>query len=346
MYVRNASVLALLFSGFVYGDQVTLKNGDIVSGSVIRKDGDKLYLKSDLLGEVSMPWSAITSVKSDTPLHVVLPSGQGVNGPVTTQGTDLQVHAPQAMVSSPIGQVGAIRNAVEQQRYLRMQNPSWLDLWAGYADLGYALARGNARTTTLTTAFLATRVTKNDKTSVFFNQIHATATVNQINGTTADAARGGISYDHNITPRLFFNVTNTDEYDSFQNLNFRLVAGGGLGYHLIKTERTLLDILGGVDYTHENFSTGLSRNAFEVYGGNDLNYKLSGITSLTQAFRIFDAPSSGRYRMNFDIGADTVIHKWLSWQVTATDRYLSEPVFGRKKNDLLLTTGIRVTFAQ
>ncbi len=50
--------------------------------------------------------------------------------------------------------------------------------------------------------------------------------------------------------------------------------------------------------------------------------------------------------MNFDLGLATTLRKWLSWQVTGSDRYLSNPVFGRKKNDMILSTGFRVTFAK
>ena len=37
---------------------------------------------------------------------------------------------------------------------------------------------------------------------------------------------------------------------------------------------------------------------------------------------------------------------WLAWQLTLSDRYLSNPVPGTKKNDVLLTTGLRLTLAR
>jgi hypothetical protein len=38
--------------------------------------------------------------------------------------------------------------------------------------------------------------------------------------------------------------------------------------------------------------------------------------------------------------------KWLNWNLSFIDRYLSNPVSGRKNNDLLYTTGIGFTFAR
>ena len=327
-------------------DQVTLKNGDVVSGQIIKKDGDTLTLKSEFMGEVTMPWSAITAVKSNDPLYVKLPAGKEVSGKVTTEGSTVEVQTPSTTVSAPLAQVATLRNSAEQQRYEKLLAPNWLELWNGYFDLGFSLARGNSHTDTLTTAFAANRTTNTDKTTLFLNQIYSTGTIGGVTGPTADAVRGGISYDHNLTSRWFFNLQNTDEYDTFQNLDFRFVGGAGLGFHAVKTDRTILDLLAGGDYAHEAFSSGLVRNLGEVNVGDDFSHKLTGVTSITQSLRFFEAPTSGEYRLAFDAGAATTIHKWLSWQVTISDRYLSAPVFGRKANDILLTTGLRATFAR
>ena len=50
--------------------------------------------------------------------------------------------------------------------------------------------------------------------------------------------------------------------------------------------------------------------------------------------------------MNFDIGAAAQLTKWLTWSVSVSDRYLSNPVAGRKNNDLLYTTGLGFTLAR
>ena len=337
----------LSFLALLYADQVTLKNGDTITGSIVKKDGDKLTVKSEFLGEVSMPWAAVTAVRSDNPLYVVLPSGNQVSGKLSTAENNVRVEAPAGQQSAPITEISAIRDQTEQAKYERLQHPGLLDLWAGAFDLGLALARGNARTATFTTAFNAARPTRNDKTTVYYNQIYSSATVNGKSATTAEAVRGGLSYDHNLSSRLFFNVLNDYEYDRFQNLDLRFVAGGGLGYHALKSERTKLDLLGGGDFNHESFSNHVTRGSGEAFSGDNLSYKVSGLTSLTQSFRMFDNLSrTGEYRINFDLGTATTLRKWLTWQLTASDRFLSNPDFGRKRNDILLTTGVRVTFAR
>jgi hypothetical protein len=50
--------------------------------------------------------------------------------------------------------------------------------------------------------------------------------------------------------------------------------------------------------------------------------------------------------VNFDVGASTKISKWLTWNVSLSDRYLSNPAPGRKTNDVLYTTGLGIIFAR
>jgi hypothetical protein len=50
--------------------------------------------------------------------------------------------------------------------------------------------------------------------------------------------------------------------------------------------------------------------------------------------------------MNFDIAAVAAIKKWMSFQLAASDRYLSNPLPGHKTNDILFTTGLRFVFAK
>jgi putative salt-induced outer membrane protein YdiY len=143
------------------------------------------------------------------------------------------------------------------------------------------------------------------------------------------------------------NLFNDYEYDQFQNLDLRFVLGGGLGYNVIKNDRTKLDLLGGISYNREAFATPLTRNSAEFYWGDDYSQKIGANTSLTHSFRMFNNLSSlGEYRINFDLGIATSINKWLALQATASDRYLSNPVAGRVKNDILFTAGVRVNFSR
>ncbi len=53
-------------------------------------------------------------------------------------------------------------------------------------------------------------------------------------------------------------------------------------------------------------------------------------------------PSGFRYTFNTILS--TAINKWFGWQFSFNDNYLSNPPTGIKGNDLLLSTGLRLTF--
>jgi hypothetical protein len=52
----------------------------------------------------------------------------------------------------------------------------------------------------------------------------------------------------------------------------------------------------------------------------------------------------GEVRMIFDSSVAAKLSRWLSWQITLGDRFISNPAPGRQRNDILLTTGIRLIF--
>ncbi|MDX2150182.1 MAG: DUF481 domain-containing protein [Bryobacteraceae bacterium] len=340
---------ALLTAAF--GDQITLSNGDRVTGSVVKKDGATLVVKSALMGEVSIKWADVKSVKTDEPVNVVI-GDKTVQGKIETEGERLAVVGPSAREVAALAEVVAVRNDAEQKRYERYLNPPLSALWAGYFDIGLASTQGNARSTTWTTALLATRVTNADKMRVYANQVYARGVVNDVAAVTARAIRGGWGYDRGVGSRAFLNLFNDYEFDRFQNLDLRFVAGGGAGYTLLKGERGQLSLLGGASYNRENFSVPVSngssvRNSAEAYWGDELTFRMNSSASVRQAFRMFNnLTNRGEYRANFDLGLDTKLSKWLSWQGTFSNRYITNPAPGRRTNDVLISTGLRLSFAR
>jgi putative salt-induced outer membrane protein YdiY len=347
---RNVLLAAMIAPAILIADQVVLDNGDRVTGKVTKKDGDSVTIASDLMGPVTIKWAHVKSVATDAPVTVVLKDGKEVEGKLTTSGDQVEV----AGQTAPLPSVTTVRNAAEEARHKRFLHPPIYDLWAGYYDFGIADASGNSRALSITNSLNAARETSNDKISIYANQIYSKGLVGSTVGLTADALRGGWKYDRNVSKRMFLSVFDDYEKDKFQNLTFRGVFGGGAGFHAVKSDRAQLDLAGGFSLDHESYSVAIAppshsmtRNAGEVYWGDDFLYKINKASAFTQSFRMFNNVSdTGQYRMNFDIGTVTKIAKWFSWQITASDRYITNPAPGRKTNDLLISSGIRVTFSQ
>jgi putative salt-induced outer membrane protein YdiY len=335
-----------------FADQVGLKNGDRLSGTIVKSDGKTLVMKTEFAGDVSIQWDAVTAIDSSQALHLGLKDGQTVVGAVTTSDGKFSVATKDAgTVSTSKEAVATVRNDAEAKAYDaeidRLRNPHLTDFWSGMVDTGLSLTRGNSATLNYSLAAKAVRSTARDKITVYSTAIYAKDSTAGPSVTTAHAIRGGVRADINVSARTFVFGFTDFEYDQFQKLNLRNVIGGGFGYHVIKTERSTFDVFGGGSYNQEFFSTGLTRKTGEVLAGEEFDAKLSGRTTLSERFAFYPNLSNrGQYRFTFDTTAATKLKAWLSWQAGFSNRFLSDPVPGTKKNDLLLTTGVRFTFGK
>jgi putative salt-induced outer membrane protein len=357
-------VVLIVFLGVAsaaLADQITLKNGDHLTGTIVKSDGKTLVLHTEFAGDVTVQFAAITQITTDKPLHVALKDGQTVVGAITTSDGKLEVATKSGTpVEAPKENVVAIRNDADQLAYEKTIHPGLLQGWNGGANVGFSLTRGNSQTENLSLAFNAARATTKDKLSLYTNAVYGT---NQLAtpSTTANTEAGGIRYDRNINPRMFGFVGADFMSNALQGLNLRSVGSVGLGYHAIKSERTTLDFLMGGNFTDENYTetvtdttvTPPTTSTFKVVHnfagltlGEELTHKLGKSTVLAQKLYFYpDLTQTGNYRGTFDLGLVTKISKWLGWQNQFSDIYVSNPPPGAKKNDVVLTTGLNFSFA-
>jgi putative salt-induced outer membrane protein len=350
--MRLLIISAFLLTQVLLADQVTLKNGDRISGNIIKYDGKNLIVKSEQSGDVTIPWENVTGLTSTTVLHVTLKDGQRVVGIVTTDGANFTVATKDTgRVTAARESVQFIRSEAEQTAYDteidRYKNPRLIDLWTGTFDLGFTQTAGNTETETFTLGANAVRATSRDKITVSYLQIYSSSNASGTDLTTANAKRGGIAYNLNVAPKMFVFGLVDLENDQFQSLNLRFAPAGGVGYHVVKTANTTFDLSLGASLDKEFFTGGVDHSYAEVLIGEELTHKFSKTISMHELLVCFPNVSSvGNYRMNFDISAAAAIKKWMAFQISASDRYLSDPLPGRKTNDILFTTGLHFVFAK
>ena len=348
----------LAFSSSLFADQITLKNGDRFTGTVVKSDGKTLTLHTDAAGDITLKVDAIQEIKTDKDLHVTVKGGKTAVGPVTTTDGKLEVATKTAgTVEAPIADVTVIRNDAEEAAYQHSLHPKLTQNWTGGANVGFSVARGNSETENLALAFNATRTTLHDKIALYATSINTTNNL-ATPSTVASLETGGLRYERNMNPRLFVFGAGDFMANALQYLDLRQVYSGGFGFHAIKSDPTQLDLFGGVNYTHETYSNGApipDSNAFVSYGvtnryvaltlGENLMHKFGKSTVLTQDVTFYpNLQDTGEYRFVFDLGTVTKINKWFGWQNQFGDIYVSNPPTGSKKNDVIFTTGLNFSF--
>ena len=345
-YIATIFVFGFAFPGALFADQIVLTNGDRITGQILKSDDKELVIKSEYAGEIKVPWPAVQGITSTQPLHVSLNNGQTLVGPVKTTDDNFQVATTtQGSVTAPKNSVVRIRGEAEESVYEKSLHPGLMEGWQGGANVGFALTRGNSQTKNLALAFTAQRKTLDDKLGLYANTVYASNDApGAIPSTTANAIQGGIRYDHDLSSRIFGFINGDFQTDDLQNLDLRSVLGGGLGYHAVKAESTTLDFLGGINYTREKYSL-FTRNFAAATIGEELSHKVGAGTLVTQQLYFYpDLSNTGEYRGTFNFGTVTKISKWLGWQNSFGDIYVTNPPVGKKQNDIVFTTGLNVSF--
>ncbi len=89
-------------AAMLQAEEVSLKNGDHLSGSIVSMDGKKLVLKTTYAGDVSIDWAEVSQFSSDKqPLVVTKADKQLVSGTVTAEGSDVVVTTAQGVQTRP-----------------------------------------------------------------------------------------------------------------------------------------------------------------------------------------------------------------------------------------------------
>jgi YD repeat-containing protein len=345
----------------LFADQVSLNNGDRLTGTIVKSDAKTLVLKTEAAGEVTFQWAAIDTINSTQPLHVGLAGGQMVVGPVATKdGQILVTTATAGVVTAAKDSVQVIRSDPEEAAYdaamERLQHPHLGDFWSGTLDTGLSITRGNSATLSYNLAGRAVRQTDRDKITVYTSAVYGKNDTTTPSQVIAHQIAGGVRADINFRPRWFAFAATDFNSNALQNLNLQNVIDGGIGSHLIKTNNAQFDVFAGAGYNQEFFgaytlppSTTVNpavtqRNA-EANVGETFSAKLGSRSTFNETFNYFpnlSGPSG--YRYTFNTVLSTAISRWLGWQFSLNDNYLSNPPTGIKGNDLLLSTGLRLTF--
>src|SRR5215470_14481570 len=103
-----AALVVFLFACSGRADQVTLKNGDRLTGTIVKTDEKEhtLQVKTEFAGDVNVKWDAIASIVSSQPLHLTTKDGQTIVGTVTT--SDEQFH----VATNTTGEVSAKKDTI------------------------------------------------------------------------------------------------------------------------------------------------------------------------------------------------------------------------------------------
>jgi len=355
--VLASTLFIVTTSPSLRADTVVLKNGDHLTGTAVKLDGGKLTFKTAYADAIAIAWDQVTSLATDKPLVLPTPKGNLEVTGIQRSDAGLVVTAATGPSTLEPAAVTVLHSPADQKAYEDSLHPNWGHAWAGAANVSLALAHGNSNTATFGAGLTAARTTRTDKTSLYVHSLYS-ENANATPSTSANSTGGGLRYDHNLNPKLFVFGTGDFLQDALQDLDLRSTIGGGFGWHAAKSPKQNFDILGGLVWTHENYSavaattttpvTPATVNSFAALDlGEQYTRKIGAGSLFTEQAYIFpDLNSLSQYQFTVNSTFSTKLGKMFNWVTTFSDNYTSFPPAGTLDNDIVLTTGLGVTLTR
>ena len=225
--------------------------------------------------------------------------------------------------------------------------------WRGSGGAALSATSGNTSSTSLLLNADAIRATESDKISLGSAVNYARSKVDGVQKTTANKWALGGEYDYNLNTRLYGFGKLSLEADKLIFLSHRAALTAGLGYKVINTPDLTFDVLGGVGYISDKYSTAqtigdrtdTSFSRTTLYLAEESSHKLSSTTSFKQRIDLYPGLSGDKAMLaKFNAGLSVAMSGTMSLTVGVTDAYNSKPGAGVKKNDFGLFTGVNVKF--
>jgi putative salt-induced outer membrane protein YdiY len=342
-----------LCATFAKPEVARFKNGDRLTGEWLRIEDNKVVFKTKTIGEVKIPVDKLVALPSPEPVVMVLKSGETVQGKIAPlESGDWQVQVHHGTLDVPAKAIQAIYPEQEYQKYGYARRPRVWENWKGKGAMGYSLVKGDQNAKTLSVNLSATRrapelphVKERSRTNYFLNLIVTNTQTDQGLRISTNNFTSGVRQDFVLgADNFWFLLTQFDHSDT-QSLNLRQTYGGGFGRDLIHSSGVDLQLLGGMTWVKENFETDVERSSGEGLIGEKFGWKVTRWLGFDHALSLYPSlTDGGAYRIDTSSALSTKITKRFSFNTTYTDHYLSRPLPNRRKNEIVLTTGLGFNF--
>ena len=330
-------LIILSFERIAAADEIKLKNGDTITGTIVKKETDKLVVNTSYAGDISITWSQISSLNSTKPVNVVLIDQ------TTFTGLIEQSEPGRATIQTDESDAKTDIDLTE----LNYINPSpqvagtGLD-WKGRVNLGGAITQGNTDTSLIRADAEGIARTRN-------NRLTVGGIVNRAKSNNVDTeynSRADLKYDHFLTKKWYLHANSSVENDKFRDIDLRTTVGVGSGYQVYEQDDLNLAIEGGLNYINVNY--GVAEDESYPSGRWALRYDQKPFKTNIQVFHQHEI------LVGLDDFANTLIFSKTGLRVPVTEDinastqinldYNNQPAENRKKLDKTLLFSLGYTW--
>ncbi len=325
------SIILLMVCGYSTADEISLQNGDRITGKVLNMTDEKLVIETSYAGKLKISWSEIESLVSDHEMSVLLSDGTLLTGSPLKAEKGKMVFGMGDLVdhvSFSLSDITSINPEPEGKVKIKTR-----------VNIGYTKTEGNTEkeSSHLDGEFSA-RTAKNRYTvGAEFNRSEDSGVESENN------SMGYLQYDHFLSKKWFLYSNALFEKDEFKDFQLRSILGIGAGYQIYETPVKNLSLETGINYVNEDHIVDLDKSY--TSGRWAVNYDQYFFDKAFQLFHFHEGFVSVEDTDDLFIKSRTGIRVPLFENINATLQYNVDwektPSPGREKTDrtIMFTLG-------
>ena len=328
-------------------------DGKPMSGKVVEVTAKGLEVETTFgKGNVLVPYDRITALRTDEPFAVLHgDDGEAIGRLVgVREGALLVGNDPASAEALPIA---SLHESVSEKKFqdsalLRMR--SALRYWKAHYDLAFAATDSTSNSLAFATGFEVQR--KKSPTLFLAGASYRLATSDDPSGldsreeTTQNEVLGSLRGEYDLTPRFYTFAAGAAEYDEVESLSLRATPKGGVGVHIINTEKNTLNADIGGAWVYERFFGGSENRYFAIAFGTNGSFTLPYGSTLTIRGEYLPAVDDWAkdYLLTGSAALLFPMTDWLSFKTSVIDQYDNTPAEDNSQNSLTATAGLALVF--
>lgn len=363
-------------------DILVFTNGDSLKGKFLHAVGGKLVFHSNMLGNISVPWSKVKELRTTSRL-AVLPGSVAVRhgkvrgkvpiGTLSLANNTITVHQPGSApaITIPVKHAHFVLDQDTLEKELR-NHPNIFQAWNGSITGGANIVQATQQEYTFSGGISLQRVSPtvswlNTRVRTTFNLSGSYGKITQPGYTTTSGTPPVTTYqpstqtksaiyhadaeqDNYFSSRFYALVQGSLDHNYAQNLALQESYGGGIGWTAVKLPSQEFDLKIAMQYQGQRFINASPGQNRALAGSNlALVYQLQLPHNMhfvqNAAYNpSFNTPHA--YSANETNTVTIPFFKNLSFSMGTIDSYLNAPPSSlppTKRNSFQLTTGVSYT---
>ena len=239
------AALTLLLPCSALADEVLVRNGDRLSGDVIRQEKSRLRLKTTYAGTVEIAWKDVREVRFDEPGQVLLDDETVLTVDAVSREGDqvtLRRHGPAPAVTVDASRVKVIKPEPWELGQGRKSE--------GHVNVAFEDDQGNSASTEFDLDFRVNRRWRWHRVESYGEiEYDTTRGIDSSDNWTWMS-----NYNRLFRSRWYGSAFTVFQHDRFADLRLRFLVGPAAGYRFFDSEPLNLAVEAGVYYLNDDFT--------------------------------------------------------------------------------------------